>query len=80
MGLRRAIFGRLRIWPVNRSAPKTQGSCHSARWSVWRRERLVWELADEVRPDTNGLKAGALENGAHGMGGAIAADEALSGV
>lgn len=31
-----------------------QETCHSARRSVWRRVRLVWELAEEVRPDANG--------------------------
>ena len=34
---------------------KPQQTCHSARRSVWRRARLVWELAEEVRPDANGL-------------------------
>jgi hypothetical protein len=51
IGLRRAIFRRLRAGPVNRSALKT---CDSARRSVWRSARLVWELAEGVRPDTNG--------------------------
>ena len=33
---------------------KPQETCHSARRSVRRRARLVWELAEGVRPDTNG--------------------------
>lgn len=41
---------------------KAQETCHSARRPVRRRALLVWELAEEVRPDTNGLKAGALES------------------
>jgi len=39
---------------------KPQETCHSARRSVRRRARLVWELAEEVPLDTNGLKAGTL--------------------
>src|SRR4051812_11803630 len=38
-----------------------QETCHSARRPVWRRARLVWELAEEVRLGTGGLQAGALE-------------------
>ncbi len=38
-----------------------QETCHSAGRPVRRRARLVYELAEEVRPDTNGLQAGALE-------------------
>jgi len=34
---------------------KPQETCHSAPRLVRRRARLVWELAEEVRPDTNGL-------------------------
>ena len=41
---------------------KPQETCHSARRWVRRRAWLVCELAEGVRPDTNGLKAGALEN------------------
>ena len=36
---------------------KPQETCHSARRSIGRRARLVWELAEEVRPDTIGLCA-----------------------
>ena len=49
-------------WQSTGQPRKPQETCHSARRSVRRRARLVWELAEEVRPDTNGLKAGALEN------------------
>ena len=43
---------------------KPQETCHSARRTIWRRARLACELAEEVLPDTNGLQAGALGNGA----------------
>jgi len=41
---------------------KPQETCHSALCRVWKRVWLVYELAEEVRPDTNGLQAGALES------------------
>ena len=38
---------------------KPQETCHSAWCRVWRRVWLVYELAEEVRPDTNGLHVGS---------------------
>ena len=53
---------------------KPQETCHSARWLVRRRARLVCELAERVVPDTNGLQAGALESEADLRFDAIHAD------
>ena len=65
IGPRRAIFRRLRVRASQTCLPrKPQETCHSARRPVWRRARLVWELAEEVRLGTGGLQAGALESGA----------------
>jgi hypothetical protein len=41
---------------------KPQESCHPAGGSGGRRERITLKLAEEVRPVTNGLKAGAVES------------------
>jgi hypothetical protein len=41
---------------------KPQETCHAALCPVRRRVWLVCQLAEEVRPDTNGLQAGALES------------------
>ena len=40
---------------------KPQETCHSARRLVRRRARLVWELAEEVHPDSNRRRPLALE-------------------
>lgn len=47
-----AVFGSGQSTGLPR---KPQETCHSARRSGRRRARLVWELAVEVRPDSNGL-------------------------
>jgi hypothetical protein len=44
------------------ASQKPQESCQRAGGSGGRRERITLKLAEEVRRDTNGLKAGALEN------------------
>jgi len=41
---------------------KPQETCHSARRQVRRRVGFECKLAEEVRQDTNGLQAGALES------------------
>jgi len=41
---------------------KTQETCHSARRPIRRRAWLACELAEEVRPGTSGLQAGASED------------------
>jgi len=60
--VRRELASRERFSAVSATGQSTglprkpQETCHSARRPVRRRARLVWELADRVRPDSNGLR------------------------